>query len=357
MKRIGIGVIGSGRIGRLRTLLLSQSPQVGFLAVSDIDPEKAAALAAESGADFHSGDNEAVLSHPDVDAVIVSTPENLHADPACRALELGKPILLEKPIALSLEDADRILESKRKFGGDMCIGYTQRARRRFLNAKELIRQGRLGRLLTARMCLYNPVSTGAEIYKRVQHASPVLDTLTYMVDIAGWYFEGRRPVSIYAQGRSKIFSHHPGNVGDWAWALLSYDDGTTVNFGCSWIYPRNWPANITAIGMEVMGEKGAISIDDSHNDVMLASTVQSPSPYVRDHGVSVVFLETMMAGDWALGEFWGPMRDETRLFLEHVTTGRPVPLTTPEEARTTLEITLGIEKSAIESKPVSFPMA
>lgn len=357
MKRVGIGVIGSGRIGRLRTLLLSRSPEVDFLAVSDIDPECAAILAAESGADFHSGDNNAVLSHPDVDAVIVSTPENLHADPVCRALELGKPVFLEKPIALSLADADRILESKKKFGGDMYIGYTQRLRRRFLNAKELIQQGRLGRLLTARMCLYNPMSTGAEIYKRVPHASPVTDTLTYMVDIAGWYFEDRHPVRVYAQGSSKIFSRHPGNVGDWAWALLSYDDGATVSFGCSWIYPKNWPANITSIGMEVMGEKGTIAIDDSHNDVIMASTVESPSPYVRDHGTSVLFLETMMAGDWALGEFWGPMRDETRLFLEHVTTGRPVPLTTPEEARTTLEITLGIEKSAAESAPVSFPLA
>ena len=357
MRRIGLGIIGSGRMGRLRAHLAAQSHQVRFLALADKDPAWAEAVARQAGAHFHSGENEAVLGHPEVEAVIVSTPEFAHADPVVRALELGKPTLVEKPLALSLDDADRILEAKARHAGELFVGYTQRLRRRFLNAKEQIRQGRLGRLLTARATLYNQRANGAEIYKRAPHAGPVTDTLTYMVDIALWYFEGRRPARIYAQGGSKIFPHHPMGCGDWAWALLGFEGGGAVSFGCSWILPENWPANITSIEMEVMGSEGAIAIDDSHKYSILATRRGVPSPYVPGAKSEVVFLESMMAGDWALGEFWGPMRDETRLFLERVTAGRAVPLTTPEEARATLEVTLAIERSAKEGRPLDLPLA
>ncbi|MEE9274625.1 MAG: Gfo/Idh/MocA family oxidoreductase, partial [bacterium] len=214
-RKVGVGIIGSGRIGRMRAHLAAGDPRVSFLALSDSDGERAKRIAEEVGADFHSADNEAVLSHPDVEAVIVSTPEHAHAEPVCRALELGKTVLVEKPLELSLERADRIIEAVRKYNGDLHVGYTQRLRRRYINAKEQIGRGRLGKLLTARMVLYNPMSNGREIYRRSPGASPVTDTLTYVVDIGLWYFEGRRPVRVYAQGGSKIFPH-PNNVGDWA---------------------------------------------------------------------------------------------------------------------------------------------
>ena len=356
MKQIGLGIVGSGRMGRLRAHLASGSPEVKFLALSDRDPERAKLIAEETQADFHTGDNEAVLAHADVDAVIVSTPEFDHADAVCRALELGKPVLCEKPISLSLDDADRILAAYEKSSAELFIGYTQRQRRRFLNAKEQIQRGRLGHLQTARATLYNVTTNGAEIYKRAAHAGPVTDTLTYMVDICLWYFEGRRPKRVYAQGGSKVFPHHPMGCGDWAWAILTFEDGGNVNFGCSWILPDNWPANITSIDLEVMGTEGAIAIDDSHKNAVMATNKGVPSPYVEGMTSDVVFLESMMAGDWLVGDFWGPMRDETRLFLERVTMGRSVSLALPHHARTVLEVTLAIEHSAKENRPIDFPL-
>jgi predicted dehydrogenase len=66
----------------------------------------------------------------------------------------------------------------------------------------------------------------------------------------------------------------------------------------------------------------------------------------------VAFLGSQMPGDWALGDFYGPMREETRLFLEHVTTGRNVPLCDGETGRAVLELTLAMEKSAKEGGSV-----
>ena len=108
---IGVGLIGAGRMGSIRAHLASQNPAVNFLAIADVDPSKASALAEKTNASLHSADPGAVIHHPQVDVVIVSTPEGEHTDAICEALSLGKDVLVEKPLALSLVDADRILET------------------------------------------------------------------------------------------------------------------------------------------------------------------------------------------------------------------------------------------------------
>src|SRR5262249_19680693 len=111
--RLGVAVIGPERIGTLRARLAAKHPSVGIPALADLDPQRAKALAEQAGAASHTGDNFEATERPEVNAVFVSTPEGLHAPPVRRALELGKPVLCEKPIALSLKDADQILETLR----------------------------------------------------------------------------------------------------------------------------------------------------------------------------------------------------------------------------------------------------
>ena len=154
-KNIGIAVIGSGRIGSLRARLAAKHPSVNFLAVSDANLENAKKLANLSGADFYSTNNDEVIARPEVTAVFVSTPEGEHVAPICKALELGKPVLVEKPISLTLEDADLILEALHKTGGDLKIGYSRRYKECFLRAKEQMIQGRLGKIIGGTTRVYN----------------------------------------------------------------------------------------------------------------------------------------------------------------------------------------------------------
>src|SRR3977135_3980589 len=100
---LGIAVVGAGRIGTLRARLAAKHPAVRFLAVSDRDPERARALAGTAGAHPPSADDAAVIAPPDVTAVIVSTPEQEHVAPVCAALARGLPVLVEKPLALTLK--------------------------------------------------------------------------------------------------------------------------------------------------------------------------------------------------------------------------------------------------------------
>ncbi len=355
-KELGIAVVGSGRIGSLRARLAARHPSVRFLAVSDLDPARAGALGEEAGAQLASGDNLEIIRRPEVDAVIVSTPEHDHARPIIQALELGKPVLVEKPIALTLEDADRILAAAGRSGAELRVGYAQRFKRRYLLAKEQILQGRLGRVLggSGRTC--NTRAQGFQILQRSPHATPVLDVLTYWVDMVCWFLEGNRPVEAVARGHGVIYKEAGYAADDMTWALLTFEDGAVVNLGVYYALPEKYPTLGQSVRLEIYGTDGVLMLDDDHKDELLYTDRGIPHAYIPGHQVNMAFLSSTTPGDWALGDYWGPLADETRAWLDHLATGRPCALATAEEARQTLEVTLAIEQSARTGEAVRLPL-
>jgi predicted dehydrogenase len=353
---LGVAVVGAGRIGTLRAKLAAKHPAVRYVAVSDADPARAKALAEQSGANFHSGSNEDIIANPEVNAVIVSTPEGEHAAPVCKALELGKPVLVEKPIALSLKDADAIIATLKKTGGNLRIGYSRRYKECFLRAKEQMNHGRLGRVVGGLARVYNSRAQAFAILKRDPHATPVLDVLTYYVDLMCWFLEGNRPVEVVARGQTGIFREAGYGAHDVTWAIVTFADGAVVNFGVSYALPARYPTLGQSDRVEILGSDGTMIIDDDHLDHLLYSDKGIPHAYVPDHAVNMAFLGSNTAGDWAVGDFWGPLGNETRAWLDSLVTGSPTVHTTPEQARVNLETTLAIERAVATGQPVRLPL-
>ena len=355
-KELGIAVVGAGRIGTLRARLAAKHPSVSFLAISDRDPARARSLAQQAGADFHSGDNIEIISRPEVNAVIVSTPEGEHAAAVCKALELGKPVLVEKPIALTLADADRILATLKQTGGSLRIGYSRRFKECFLRAKEQMVQGRLGRVVGGTARVYNSRAQAFAILKRDPHATPVMDVLTYYVDLMCWFLEGNPPVEIVARGQTGIFKEAGYSAHDVTWAIVTLADGAVINLGVSYALPTRYPTLGQSDRVELLGSEGTLIIDDDHLDHLLFSEKGIPHAYVPDHQVNLAFLGSNTAGDWAVGDFWGPLGNETRAWLDHLVTGAPTVHTTPEQARINLETTIAIERAVATGKSVRLPL-
>ena len=355
-KELGIAVVGSGRIGTLRARLAAKHPAVSFLAVSDRDPARARALAEQAGADFHSSDNIEIISRPEVNAVIVSTPEGEHAAAVCKALELGKPVLVEKPIALTLNDADDILATLKQTGGHLRVGYSRRFKECFLRAKEQMVQGRLGRVVGGTARVYNSRAQAFSILKRDPHATPVMDVLTYYVDLMCWFIEGNPPVEIVARGQTGIFKEAGYNAHDVTWAIITLADGAVINLGVSYALPARYPTLGQSDRVELLGSEGTMIIDDDHMDHLLYSEKGIPHAYVPDHNVNMAFLGSNTAGDWAVGDFWGPLGNETRAWLDHLVTGAPTVHTTPGQARINLETTIAIERAVATGKSIRLPL-
>jgi predicted dehydrogenase len=352
-KQLGIAVVGSGRIGTLRARLAAKHPAVRFLAVSDKEPAHAKKLAELAAADFHSADNDDVIAHPDVDAVFVSTPEGEHAAPVCKALELGKPVLVEKPLALSLNDAEAIVSTLDRTGGMLRVGYSRRFKECFLRAKEHMVHGRLGKVSGGLARVYNSRAQTFAILKRDPHATPVLDVLTYYVDLVCWFLEGNRPVEVVARGQSGVFRDAGYSAHDVTWALVTFADGAVVNFGIGYALPARYPTQGQSDRVELLGSDGVMLIDDDHMEHVLFSEKGIPHPYVPGHSVELAFLGSNTAGDWAMGDFWGPLGNETRSWLDFLSTGRGGQIhATAEQAMLNLKTTYAIERAVSTGQAV-----
>jgi predicted dehydrogenase len=330
---------------------------VQFLAISDSEPEKARDLAKKAGAQFHSGDNAAAIARPEVNTVIISTSEGAHVEPLLHAIELGKQVLVEKPLALSLPDADRVIRAADKAGVDVRVGYSRRYKERYLIAKEQISKGRVGRIVGGAARVFNLRSQATAILKRNPNATPVVDALTYYVDLMNWLHEGVPVKEVFARGQKGLLKQSGFDTEDVSYAILTYADGAVVNLGIAYSLPDQYPSRGHAARVEVLGTEGVMILDDDHTDQIMYSEKGVPHVYLPDQPVNMVFLQSGTPGDWALGDFWGPVANETRAWLDHLAVGKPCALATAREARATLEVTLAIEHSSATGRPVSLPLA
>jgi predicted dehydrogenase len=214
----------------------------------------------------------------------------------------------------------------------------------------------LGRLIGGAARVFNSRSQALAMLKRNPHATPVVDALTYYVDLMNWLLGGKRLAEVYARGQTGILKGAGYDVTDLSYAVFTYDDGTIVNFGVSYALPEKYPALGHAARVEVLGTEGVMILDDDHTDQLMYSEKGVPHVYLPDHAVNMVFLQSGTPGDWALGEFLGPIANETRAWLDHLAMGKPCVLATPQEGRATLEATLAIEHSMAVGKSVRLPL-
>ncbi|GAA2678456.1 Gfo/Idh/MocA family protein [Nonomuraea recticatena] len=154
------GIVGCGVIGALHArLIAAMDGTAELVAVADTDLERASRLAAEHGVDAH-GDLAELYARQDVDAVVVCVPSGLHAEAAVPALRAGKHVVIEKPIDITLEAADRIIAAERESGRTVTVISQRRFEPSFLRLKAAIEAGELGRLTSgaAEVTLWRPQS-------------------------------------------------------------------------------------------------------------------------------------------------------------------------------------------------------
>jgi len=352
-RSLGIAVIGCGRMGRLRASLAASHPSVSFLAVADADSERARQLAEKTGAHFHTTDNLAAISRPEVNAVIVSTSEAQHAEAVVQALELGKAVLVEKPIAMELSDADRMLAAAAQSNGNLRVGYSRRFKRSYLLAKDRVASGGLGKVVGATLRAYNSRAQTLSILERSPDATPITFAMTYYVDLICWFLQGNEPVEVIARGQQGVLGAAGYRADDVTWAILTFADGAVVNLGVDYALPANYPTFGAISRVEILGTEGVILIDDDSKDQIVFSEQGIPHSYVPGHSLNMAFMSSTASGDWAQGDYWGPLGDETRSWLDYLATGKPCSLTTGADARRTLAVTLAVEEAVRTGKAVS----
>ncbi len=345
---VGLAVVGAGKIGRHRARLAAQHAGVGFLAVVDVDPAAARRLAEEIRADHWSADVHQTLSLPDIRVAIVSTPEGRHVEPVLAALNAGCVTLVEKPLALTLEDADRLLQAADD--SQLRVAYSMRYAQRYAVAKEQLSAGRVGQIVGGLARTYDTIAVGRAILDRSPSATPAADILTYLIDVLGWYHPAP-PVEVVARGHGKILRSEGYSADDATFALVTYEDGAVVSFGTSYSLPAGYPIAGLATRIELIGTDGALFITEDHGDQVLYTEHGYSNDYV-DQRLNLAYLGSRTSGEWAGGTMFGRVADETRAWLDHLTAGGPCHIPTAAEARRTLAVTLAIDESVRIGAPV-----
>jgi hypothetical protein len=161
---------------------------------------------------------------------------------------------------------------------------------------------------------------------------------------------------VVARGQHGIFKAAGFGAHDVTWAIVTFADGAVINLGVSYALPARYPTLGQSDRVELLGTEGTMIIDDDHMDHLLFSEKGIPHAYVPGHAVDMAFLGSNTAGDWAVGNFWGPLGNETRAWLDYLATGEPTVHATPEQARINLETTIAIERAVATGLPVRLPL-
>jgi myo-inositol 2-dehydrogenase / D-chiro-inositol 1-dehydrogenase len=357
-KRIGLAIVGAGRVGLFRGEVAARHPMVDFIGIADLKKERLKIVGEKTNADFTTTDFRELLNRPEITAAVISTDEHLHVEPILAAVERKLALMIEKPLATELRESERVLKAIQNAKVDAVVGYTQRFRRKWLSAKEKVRTGALGdvTLVTSRAFMNRLVAL--DNYKRTSDPSkisPMVISGTHALDIVMWMMEAKRPVEIYARSVDKALGPLCKGI-DATAGVITFEDGSLYHAAISWALPVVWPGAVYSLEVGITGTDGVLTIDDTHRDIVLATTRSQSEGYAPDSGRRVDFLGSYPPGDIVLGELRGPMREETEQWLNRLAMGLPTQHATAAEAHNRLMLTKAFDLSARLKKPLTLPI-
>jgi len=226
------GLVGYGAFGRLHAQSIAKVADASLAAICARSDEAAAAAAADfPGVTIHR-DHRALVQDASVDVVDVVTPNHTHAEIGIAALDAGKDLLLEKPMANTVEGCDRLIEAARRNGRLINVGHELRLSTQWGTIKRLIDEGAIGAPCYANLSLFrHPYRQGARgwRYAADRVGSWILEEPVHFYDLLMWYFEGTGdPSSVRAIGNSSgrdAASGRPGMYDNFS-SVLTFPGGS-----------------------------------------------------------------------------------------------------------------------------------
>ncbi|MBV8916309.1 MAG: Gfo/Idh/MocA family oxidoreductase [Acetobacteraceae bacterium] len=349
MTPVRLGLIGCGNIARTAHLpaLARLAPRVVLRAAADLNLEAATAAAKQWDATAHA-DYREMIERPDIDAVLIATPEYMHEEQVVTAAQAGKHVLCEKPMCRSLEEADRMLDACRRAGIVFLVGHSRRFTRRYMEVRRALDEGTIGEVRLARENERRGTTHMARMGQAGTRWTPrhwtgdparamgvALSHGIHEVDLLRWFL-GAEPVSAYAEHEVTT----PGNVGvpDFITFALRFANGALAAGEISYNLPGTYPAYHQ---LELFGTTGAIRARD-HD--MAGLTMYGPEGATFP-GNYEALLHNLPAYARQLGEF-----------VDAIEGWRPTRMP-PEEARAALACALALIESARTGREVEIAQA
>jgi len=258
MKTLKIGIAGTGRIGKIHLEnILQRFPDVEIVLVAD--PSHAAREYVHSKKLNYSTEYDDIVNHEDIDAVIICSPTDTHADFVTKAAKAGKQIFCEKPLDLSLERVTQLLATVQKAGVKLMLGFNRRFDPNFLKVKSVVNSGKLGDLQLLKITSRDP---GPPPISYIEVSGGLfMDMAIHDFDMARYIME-KEVVEVYSKG-AVLVDKAIGKAGDIDTALttLIFEDGSMANIDNSRKAVYGYDQRL-----EVFGSGGMVKVDNNFPD-------------------------------------------------------------------------------------------
>ena len=330
---VDVAVIGAGHIGSFHAeSIATRVPGARLVAVADPAPGAAERVVAVVGSGRASTDAAEVLADPAVDAVVVAVPPSLHADLVESAARAGKAVFCEKPMALTLADADRAIAAAADAGVLLQVGFNRRFAAGFRAAYDVVAAGELGtpqlmRSLTRDPELADPAA--------VKPWTVFLETLVHDFDTLRWLNPGARAVEVYATADALVRPDWKDRgLLDTAVVVVRFDNGAIATAEASFQAVYGYD-----VRGEVFGSRGMVTAGDVRETDMTF------------HGAAGVATRTTRLNT---DLFRDAYTQQLSAFVANIE-GAALPVPTGADARAALAIALACIESVQTGAPVSVP--
>ena len=327
---IKYGVIGLGWFGEKHCEALASVPGVELHSLCTRTESRLSEVADRFQVDKTFRDYNEMLRDPDLDAVSVVTMWDQHTQPALAALAAGKHVFVEKPLASTVEDCQRIVSAAKDAAGFVMVGHICRFNPRYAAAKEAIEAGRIGRIISMYARRNIPAFVTEDILDKI---GPIIGDGVHDTDLMLWYSQDRIETA-YAQTVDVRGKKHP----DLGWTMYRFASGATGVLETVWCLPDKTAFQIDE-RMEIIGTEGSIHIHETHPNFSICDREGFHSP-------DTTYWPELH------GDRGGALRDELAYFVRCISEGNAPTIITPQESLEAVRACLAAEESAASGQIV-----
>ncbi|MBC7361728.1 MAG: Gfo/Idh/MocA family oxidoreductase [Candidatus Aminicenantes bacterium] len=325
MPELKAAVIGVGSMGQHHARVYTEIDNVALAAISDPDLEKAERIAFKYRVPSYA-DYREMLEKEKPDIVSIAVPTSFHLNVALDAMEAGAHVLIEKPIAATVEEGQRMIERANELNRKLMVGHIVRFNPAIQALKEHLNNGELGRIFQIACRRVGPFPA------RIRDVGVVVDLAPHDLDIMR-FVSGDEPLRLYAETEQRIHTDHEDSL----MAILRFQSGLVGLLEINWLTPTKVREIL------VLGERGMFRVDDLTQDLYFYENA-----YINgEMWPTLRLLKGVSEGKMIRFPLvrYEPLKAELEAFVSAVINGGPVPVT-GEDGLTVLKLALLLVKSA-----------
>ncbi len=286
---INLGIIGAGAIGTMHTNTL-KGMGIDVVGLADIDPKPLKKLADANNIKFTTTDPQKLIDSNDIDAVVVCVPNNMHKPLTIAALEAGKDVLVEKPMAMSATECTEMIEAAKKNNRILQVGFVSRYATASTAAKKFIEAGRVGKIYHTKANYYRrrgiPGLGGWFTDKSQSGGGPLIDLGVHVIDQVLYLMDFPKPTRVSGKVYSNFGSPMKNYTYESMWAgppnfdgvfdvedsvnaLIRFDNDATLELNATWA--GNFVEEKMTNMIGIFGDKAGLTFSLAGSDLMIAT--------------------------------------------------------------------------------------